>query len=181
MDIDLEILGIKERLGTYDFYTQTGLNPTIQITGFKSGYIDQGFANIVPATAEVHLNFRIVTSQNAAEILKLFENCVALNTPKYIEYEIKAVGLHNPVKLNTSSELFITTAKLLEEIYGKPVFFQNVGGAIPFISDIKEIFGVDTLSVALANSDCNMHGDNENFRIDLIDRGLQFSERFFRM
>ncbi|MDP1743645.1 MAG: M20/M25/M40 family metallo-hydrolase [Candidatus Amesbacteria bacterium] len=166
-------------IGKYDFFTQTGLCPTIEVSGFKSGYIDTGFANIVPATAEVRLNFRIVTSQKPQDILKLFESYVASNTPKYVEYEIKAVGLHNPVKLNTSSELFITTAKLLEGIYGKPVFFQNVGGAIPFISDIKEIFGVDTLSVALANSDCNMHGDNENFRIDLIDLGLQFSERFF--
>lgn len=181
VEIDLNILGINQQLGTYDFYTQTGLTPTIQITGFKSGYIDGGFANIVPATAEVRLNFRIVASQKAEEIFRLFEEYVALNTPKYVHYEMKAFGLHNPVKLNTNSERFVTTAKLLEDIYGKPVFFQNVGGAIPFISDIKEIFGVDTLSVALANSDCNMHGDNENFRIDLIDKGLQFSEKFFRM
>jgi acetylornithine deacetylase/succinyl-diaminopimelate desuccinylase-like protein len=37
---------------TYDFFTQTGLRPTIQVTGIKSGYIDPGYANIVPANAE---------------------------------------------------------------------------------------------------------------------------------
>lgn len=181
VSVDLKSLGIKKRFGKYDFYTQTGLNPTIQITGFKSGYIDSGFANIVPATAEVRLNFRIVTSQKPEIIYKLFQKFVAANTPKYVEYSLEMHGSHNPVKLNTSSKLFTETGKLLTSIYGKPVFFQNVGGAIPFISDIKKIFGIDTLSVALANSDCNMHGNNENFRIDLIEKGLQFSEQFFRM
>lgn len=181
IEIDLENLGIKQQLGTYDFYTQTGLTPTIQITGFKSGYIDGGFANIVPATAEVRLNFRIVASQKPEDVLKLFEEYLIQKTPKYVDHEMKAYGLHNPIKLNTNSELFVTAVKLLEDIYGKPVFFQNVGGAIPFISDVKEIFGIDTLSVALANSDCNMHGDNENFRVDLVEKGLQFSDHFFRI
>lgn len=166
-------------IGKYDFYTQTGLCPTIEVSGFKSGYIDSGFANIVPATAEVRLNFRIVASQNPHEILALFEKYVSENTPEYVKYELSSRGLHNPVKLNTSSEIFVSTAKLLNDIYQKPVFYQNCGGAIPFISDVKEIFGVDTLSVALCNADCNMHGDNENFRLDLIEKGLHFSEMFF--
>ena len=176
---DLDTIGVKKQIGEYDFYTQTGLTPTIQVTGFKSGYIDSGFANIVPASAEVRLNFRIVSSQKPQEILSLFEKYVSKKTPKYIEYELSAHGLHNPVKLNTISKLFVSTANILEEIYTKPVFYQNCGGAIPFISDVKEVFGVDTLSVALANSDCNMHGANENFRIDLIEKGLRFSQLFF--
>lgn len=162
-----------------DFYTQTGLCPTIEVSGFKSGYIDSGFANIVPAIAEVRLNFRIVASQKPHEILALFEKYVSENTPEYVKYELSSRGLHNPVKLNTGSEIFVSTAKLLNDIYQKPVFYQNCGGAIPFISDVKEIFGVDTLSVALCNADCNMHGDNENFRIDLIEKGLKFSNTFF--
>ena len=176
---DLDTIGVKKQIGEYDFYTQTGLTPTIQVTGFKSGYIDSGFANIVPASAEVRLNFRIVSSQKPQEILSLFEKYVSEKTPKYIKYELSAHGLHNPVKLNTISKLFVSTANILEEIYTKPVFYQNCGGAIPFISDVKEVFGVDTLSVALANSDCNMHGANENFRIDLIEKGLRFSQLFF--
>ncbi len=51
-----------------DFYTATGLYPTVQVTGFKSGYVKTGFANIVPAKAEVRLNFRLVSSQKAVNV-----------------------------------------------------------------------------------------------------------------
>ena len=164
-----------------DFFTQTGLRPTIQITGIKSGYIGDGYANIVPATAEARLNFRLVKSQEADNIISKLREFVKQNTPDYIKYELIVGSPHNPVKLNISNPIFGSTISLLEQSFGQPILMKNVGGAIPFVSDIKEIFGVDTLLVPLANDDCNMHGDNENFRIDLIDKGLQFSEKFFTM
>lgn len=177
--VDLKSVGVKAQFGTHDFYSQTGLNPSIEITGFKSGYIDSGFANIVPSSAEVRLNFRIVTSQKPVKIFNLFKQYLAKNTPKFVQYTVEPHGFHNPVKLNSDSEIYKKAEKLLEQIYQHPVFYQNVGGAIPFISDVKETLGIDTLSVSLANSDCNMHGINENFRIDLIEKGLRFSQLFF--
>ena len=69
------------RVNTYltepntDFFTQTGLRPT-KITGIKSGYISDGYANIIPANAEARLNFRLVKSQEAENIIsKLREYC----------------------------------------------------------------------------------------------------------
>jgi acetylornithine deacetylase/succinyl-diaminopimelate desuccinylase-like protein len=64
-----------------DFYTQIGLRPTIQVTGFKAGYISEGYANIVPATAEVRLNFRIVTSQKSKDVIKAFETFSSSSSP----------------------------------------------------------------------------------------------------
>lgn len=181
-----EAVDIKENAGTYklliskgeDFYTKTGLIPTLQITGFKSGYIDSGFANIVPATAEVRLNFRIVTSQKPELVKKSFEKFVKENTPSFIKYELDFAGLHNPIKVNTKSEFVNETEKLLQKVYKSKVNRKNVGGAIPFVADCKEILGVDTLLIPLCNEDCNMHGANENFDINLIKKGLEFSNLF---
>ncbi len=162
-----------------DFFTQTGLRPTVQITGIKSGYISDGYANIIPANAEARLNFRLVKSQDPENIISKLREFVRQNTPTYVQYELIVGTPHNPVKLDISNPIFGSTISLLEQSFGQPILMKNVGGAIPFVSDIKEIFGIDTLLVPLANDDCNMHGDNENFRIDLIDKALQFSERFF--
>lgn len=162
-----------------DFYTQTGLRPTVQLTGIKGGYIGDGYANIVPHEAEARLNFRIVASQKSDKVIEAFRHFVATNIPEYVDYSIDVNGAHNAVKLDTSSELFVSVEKMLTTIYNKPVVKKNVGGAIPFISDVKAILGLDTLSVSLANADCNMHGVDENFRVDLIDKGLEFSESFF--
>lgn len=33
--------------------------------------------------------------------------------------------------------------------------------------------------ISMANEDCKMHGVNENFKIELIKKGLKFSQMFF--
>jgi acetylornithine deacetylase/succinyl-diaminopimelate desuccinylase-like protein len=162
-----------------DFYTQTGLRPTLQVTGLKSGYIGEGYSNIVPATAEARINFRVVKSQKPENILKAFEGFVKKNTPKYVTYSISHRPPHNPVKININTPIAKEARHLLKKVYGSDPVIKYVGGAIPFISSCKEILGVDALSISLGNDDCNMHGVNENFRIDLVEKGLKFSHLFF--
>lgn len=163
-----------------DFYTTTGLYPTIEVTGLKSGYIDEGFANIVPAIAEAKFNFRLVTSQKSKDIYQKFEQFVKEKTPSDVKYQLEATGFHEPVKLDTKEAIFQKARKILADVYGEPILYHCVGGAIPFIGTMKELFAINPLSVGLANQDCHMHGVNENFRIDLIKRGLSFSYCFLK-
>uniref|UniRef100_A0A7C4TKG0 M20/M25/M40 family metallo-hydrolase n=1 Tax=candidate division WWE3 bacterium TaxID=2053526 RepID=A0A7C4TKG0_UNCKA len=162
-----------------DFYTKTGLTPTIQITGFKSGYIDEGYANIVPCEAEVRINFRTVSSQNNGKILKAFKKMIKTETPNYVDYVFSNTEPYNWVKVNTSSEIFDKTREMLKRAYGLAPLTKPVGGGIPVVSDFKEILGKESLLISLGNDDCNMHGVNENYLIDLAERGLKFSEMFF--
>lgn len=165
--------------GKYDFYAQTGLRPTVQVTGFKSGYIGDGFANIVPAETVVKFNFRTAPLQDTQKVIDSFKKFVAENTPDYVEYEMEVHGAHASVYLDTSAEIFTETREILKDVYGKKVFNYHVGGAIPFVAKVKELFGIDAISVGLANEDCNMHGANENFKTDLVQKGLEFSKRFW--
>jgi acetylornithine deacetylase/succinyl-diaminopimelate desuccinylase-like protein len=177
----LNHIGVKKLLteNNYDFYTQTGQRPTLQITGIKTGYIGNGYANIIPATAEARINFRIVASQKPKDVIEAFAHFVKSNTPEYVEYNITTDGLHNPVKIDLTSAIMQEVREKLFEAYDNQPVIRYVGGAIPFVGDIKELFGINTILVPLANDDCNMHGTNENFKIDLITHGLKFSELFF--
>jgi len=163
----------------FDFFTQIGCRPTIQVTGFKSGYINDGFANIVPSTAEARLNFRIVTSQKSQDVIKAFEAFVKEKTPDYVEYKIEVAHSHEPVKINVDSPKAEEVTALLEKTFETKVFKKPVGGAIPIVSDFKTILGKDTLLVSLGNDDCNMHGVNENFNVSLLGKGLKFSKMLF--
>lgn len=175
-----KLAGVKCLLGedNVDFYTLTGLKPTIQITGIKCGYIDQGYANIVPCQSEVRLNVRIVASQKAETIIKNFEKFVAKVTPDYVEYALSFSGQHDPVKIETDNPYLAEVEKILKEIYGGVINRRNVGGAIPFVGDVKTILGVDTLLIPLCNEDCNMHGTDENYEVELAKKSLAFSEAF---
>jgi acetylornithine deacetylase/succinyl-diaminopimelate desuccinylase-like protein len=175
--------GIKRLLAepNTDFFTQTGLRPTIQITGLKSGYLGDGFANIVPATAEVKLNFRIVASQTAQEALDKFTIFAKNNIPNFVDFTIDPDGMHEPIKANISAPIVSEIKAKLEDAFGKPTVFKNVGGAIPFIADVKKVLGIEVIQVPLGNDDCNMHGANENYSLDLIQKALTFSKSFFKI
>ncbi len=162
-----------------DVYSQVGLMPAKSITGFKSGYIGDGYSNIVPNTAEVRLNFRTVSTQNYQDIIEGFKKYVKKKTRPYIEYELEFDPAHNPVKIDISAPKVGAVEKMLTTAFGKEVLIKPVGGAIPVVSDFKEHLGLDCLLISLGNEDCNMHGVNENFKIDIINKGLKFSEMFF--
>ncbi|MEK7595065.1 MAG: M20/M25/M40 family metallo-hydrolase [Patescibacteria group bacterium] len=163
-----------------DFHTQTGLRPTLQVTGIKTGYTGEGYANIIPATAEARINFRTVVSQKEEVALKAFKDFANKNVPKYVDYEISHSVPYGSVKIDISSQKVKEVKKLLKDAFQEEVLVKPVGGGIPVVLDFKEILGVDTLLVSLGNDDCNMHGANENFNIELLEKGLKFSEAFFR-
>jgi acetylornithine deacetylase/succinyl-diaminopimelate desuccinylase-like protein len=89
--------------------------------------------------------------------------------------------MNDGVELSLESTMTKKVIKMLEQVYNKKLLYSHVGGAIPIITDFKQILKKDTISVGLCNSDCNMHGANENFKINLIEKGLEFSKQFFSL
>jgi acetylornithine deacetylase/succinyl-diaminopimelate desuccinylase-like protein len=162
-----------------DFYTRVGLMPTVQVTGIKSGYIGDGYSNIVPNTAEARINFRTVKSQNNEKILEAFKKFVDKNTPKYVDYEITHTEPYESIKVDITAPKVAEVKELLKQAYGETALTKPVGGGLPVVSDFKDQLGLDTLLVSLGNDDCNMHGVNENFDAVLVEKALRFSKLFF--
>lgn len=162
-----------------DFYTQTGLYPTLQISGVSSGYTGAGYANIVPATAEARLNVRTVVGQDPLKNAQAVKAHLLKVLPGYAEVVVDFTGEHDAVRLNLDSGEAKRARKLLAQVYGSEAVTSYVGGAIPIVADFKRLLEVDPLLVPFANDDCNMHGANENFRVDLAEKSLEFSYKWF--
>lgn len=162
-----------------DFFSQTGLRPTLQISGIKTGYTGEGFANIVPATAEFRINGRMVASQDSKKVAEKLKKFLEKSVPKYVDIQVEVSDPYQPIKIDVSSDKAQEVKELLEKAYGKKPILKYVGGGIPIVGDFKEILGKDTLLVSLANEDCNMHGIDENFDISMLKKALVFSEMFF--
>lgn len=178
-----EMLGVKELISAngVDFYTQTGLYPTLQVTGVSSGYTGDGFANIVPATATAKLNVRIVGGQDPQAIYEALAAHLKSQVSDYAELTLAVDGIHEAVVLNLDTPAAATATQLLAEVYGADPITLYIGGAIPVVHDFQNVMGKPTLLIGLGNDDCNMHGADENFRIDLIHKGLAFSTRLLSM
>src|SRR5258706_14726472 len=69
-----------------DFYSQTRLYPTLQVTGINAGYTEIGYANIVPFKAKAKINVRLVASQRPEDIAKKIAKFIKAKNPKKVEY-----------------------------------------------------------------------------------------------
>jgi len=178
----LDAAGVKsfKKESAYDFYTQTGLRPSIIVTGIKGGYIGEGYANIVPCECEARINFRVVAPQNPKKCLELFEKFIKENLPNYVDFEFRPNDPYRGYFSDPESEDFKTVEQTLKEIFNSnKVVHRFVGGGIPIVTCFKEILGKDTIMLPLASHDCNMHGVDENFDLELLKQALNFSEKFF--
>jgi acetylornithine deacetylase/succinyl-diaminopimelate desuccinylase-like protein len=177
----IKLSGVKVllTLKNYDFYTQTGCLPTLEISGIKGGYIGEGFANIVPGNAEAKINVRTVAGQKTENILKSIKIHLQKNLPKYTNLKIEMGSFGDAIKLDSECEVAMEIEKTLEKIYKKKVLKKYVGGSIPILGDMQNILKTKVISVSLGNDDCNMHGVDENFKVNLVEKGLEFAETFW--
>lgn len=162
-----------------DFYTQIGKRPTIQITGLDTGYTGRGFSNIIPHKACAWLNIRVAPSQKIETVLKAVISFLEKNTPKHVDLFIEYSECWNPIEIKHENELVEEIKKLLLSIYRKKTIENYVGGSLPIVGVFKEVLCQNPISISLANEDCNMHGIDENIKIENVKKGLEFSEKFF--
>ncbi|MFA5748288.1 MAG: M20/M25/M40 family metallo-hydrolase [Candidatus Absconditabacterales bacterium] len=171
-------LGVKSIFKTkdFDFLIKVGLSPSLQITGIFGG----GETNIIPGIASVNLNFRTVKSQNNEKIINSFKQRIKFNIPEYVDYEIKIGENFDPCKLNIDNQYVQKADSILKTVYGKSVIYKYSGGSIPILNLFEKYLGSKTVLIPLANEDSNPHGTNENFDVNLIEKGLLFSYQYFK-
>lgn len=177
----IKLAGVKQllTLKNLDFFTQTGCLPTLEISGIKTGYIGEGFANIVPSVAEARINLRVVPNQKTLDVLNLVNKHILQNTPKYVDVKIEMESHGDSIKLDNDCEVAEEIKKLLQKSYGKKVLNKYVGGSIPILGKFQKILKTKVISVSMGNDDCNMHGTDENFKVDLVQKGLNFAHNFW--
>lgn len=165
--------------GKYDFFTQVGLRPTLEISGIQTGYTGEGFANIVPAKTDIRINGRTVFPQKTADIMKKVVSHIKASVPSYVTVQVTAESHGNPVMVDTTSPLAKEILNTLEKTYKQKPVIKYVGGSIPIVGMFQQMLKTPVYLVSLANEDCNMHGVHENFDIKLLHKAVSFSRAFF--
>ncbi len=163
----------------FDPYTQVGLRPSIQVTGFNSGYTGEGYKNGIHAKATLKINFRLVRNQDPEKIAELFRKYLRETLPDYADFEMEVDDIHTGVKLNLDNNYVRKAQEILAKAYATQPLLKYSGGGLPIVTYFEEALTVPQVLVPLANEDCNMHGANENFNLDDVEKSLRFSSEFF--
>ena len=162
-----------------DFYTKTGLLPSIEVTGIQSGYAGEGYRNAIPHKALAKINVRLSPTQDPQRVFASFKKFLKKITPDYIDWDINCDQSGKGVFVEVDNEHVAGAKKILETVWQKPVALKYVGGSLPIITFFKDNLDLPTLSIPLVNEDCNMHGANENFELSYLEKAMEFSKIFF--
>ncbi len=177
----LTIAGVKRLTldkGIKNVVTQTGLTPTIQVTGLQTGYMGEGYRNSIPGKASAKINFRLVRSQDNTKVMEAVTRHIRGVLPDYAEFTFRMDNPFSGVKLDLQSKEVKRTKLLLEKIYGKQCFFKFSGGGLPIATLFSEILRIPCVLVPLANEDCRMHATDENYDLVYLTKAMEFSKRF---
>ncbi len=162
-----------------DFYTTIGLEPSIEVTGFQGGYIGEGFKNVIPSKSTARISIRIVQNQTTKEIVVKVTQFIKNNIPDYVDFELREGTHYEAFKLDISHEKVKKSENLLKKVYGDKIIYNYVGMTLPIAKYFDEILQIPILMIPIANEDGRMHGVDENFEIDKIKKGFEFSKLFF--
>lgn len=109
-------------------------------------------------------------NQTSRKALGAFDQWLQTTLPEYVEYELEIGSMYEPVKIDTNNFYIKKAESVLQQVFDKPIFYKYSGGGLPMVDILDRVLGIKPVLIPLVNEDCNAHGVNENFDIELIEK-----------
>ena len=173
-----ELAGVTELFGEKDFTTieRIGARPTAEVNGIGSGYQGAGTKTVLPKEATAKLTFRLVADQDPAVILAAAEEYLRNQTPAGVLLEIVTGHAGAAYQSDPNSPDGLAARKALAGAFGAEPLLLRDGGSIPILATLKEILGVDSYLLGLANPDSRIHSPDENMLIENFLGGIRMNQ-----
>lgn len=178
---------VKERLGIPEFIR--GLSgvaalkkhlyePTCTICGFRSGYIEEGSKTVLPSTATVKLDFRLVRNLTPELVVELLRQ--HLDRRGFEDIEIApGVGEHS-ARAPLDAPIVKAAVAAAEAVYGqRPVIYPTMGGSGPMYP-LSEALGIPAVLAGIGYAGVNVHAPNENIRLADYFEGIRYIGELIR-
>lgn len=149
--------------------------PTAEINGMWGGHTGPGGKTIVPAQAHAKLSFRLVASQEPADVIAGLREYVRDHTPPGIESMVIAAGPGvRPCFAPMGSPAVRAGLRAMERAFGTEVLFTREGGSGPE-ADLADILAAPLVFVAVGLDSDRIHAPNERVDMSLLLKGAEAS------
>ncbi len=180
-------MGIAEadRVGTT--YQEALQYPSLNVRGMLSGWVGEETRTIVPSSATVEMDIRLVLESDPDRLIGLVKDHIAdqgyhivagkPSSQERAQYDrICTFDAHTSYKAyrtDFDSEVGIWLSKAMKKAFGKdPIMQRTSGGSIPISPFVVEL-GVPAVTVPTVNRDNNQHSPNENIRLGNYFDGIK--------
>jgi acetylornithine deacetylase/succinyl-diaminopimelate desuccinylase-like protein len=189
-ELPLDVPALQKDLGVTlppDYLDRIMFHPTLTIRGLHSGFLGKEANTVIPHTATVLLEVRMVKNQRWDKVYRrVLEHIRAQgftvlerDEPLPDELRGKAVRVvstagYDPAK--TPLDLPISRAVIasVERAHGgeRAVLMPTLGGSVPIYA-FTDILQVPTVLVPYANANNRQHSPNEHLRLDHLFQGVR--------
>ena len=172
-----KLAGVIELFGEKGFTTieRIGARPTAEVNGIGGGYQGPGTKTVLPKEAFAKVTFRLVADQDPDVILAAAEEYLRAQTPPGVLLEVMAGHSGAAYQSDPNSRDGLAARKALAEAFGAEPLLLRDGGSIPILATLKEILGVDSYLLGLANPDSRIHSPDENMLIENFLGGIRMN------
>jgi len=172
-----ELAGVTQLVGEKGFSTieRIGARPTAEVNGIGGGYQGAGTKTVLPKEAFAKLTFRLVADQDPAVILAAAEEYLRSQTPPGVLLEVITGHSGAAYQSDPNSPDGLASRKALAGAFGAEPLLLRDGGSIPILATLKEILGVDSYLLGLANPDSRIHSPDENMLIENFLGGIRMN------
>ena len=160
--------------------------PSLNIDGFASAHVGAQHTNVIPPTATVNIDMRLVKGldwktqqQRVVDYIKSQDYFVTSAAPDnqtlishpyvaFVQLDDGYNAVRTPMDLPIAQEV----VSAVESARGPVVKLPTMGGSVP-LEMIEKTLGVQTVTVPIANYDNNQHSSNENIRLQNLWNGIE--------
>ncbi len=146
--------------------------PAITITGIDAPTVLNASNTLVPSVT-VKVSARIAPGQEASEAYAAIEKHLRAQDAFGAHLDILDVDLGNGFLVDTSGWAVAEAKDAMREAWGRPAVDTGVGGSIPFISDLVEVFpAAQILITGVEDPDSRAHSPNESLHLGVFQRAI---------
>jgi acetylornithine deacetylase/succinyl-diaminopimelate desuccinylase-like protein len=169
--------------------------PSLNIRGMASSRIGAQASNVIPISATVTIDMRLVkgmdhekTAQRLVEHVRKQGFFVVDHEPSAEERRTHAkvakvtvhAGGYNGVRTSMDLPISQEVIRTVQSARGSPVLLPTTGGSAP-LDMMERALGTRTISVPIANHDNNQHSFNESIRIQNLWDGIELMAALLTM
>lgn len=160
--------------------------PSLNIRGLASAGVGEQSRNVIPTSATVSMDVRLVKGMHHARTREKILAHVRAQGYHIVEAEpdeatrmkypkicrVSPASGYNGVRAPMESPVARKVIDAVRTAHGEPVLLPTLGGSLP-IAPIVEVMQAPVIIVPIANHDNNQHGHNENIRIQNLWDGIE--------
>ncbi|VXB34426.1 Acetylornithine deacetylase/Succinyl-diaminopimelate desuccinylase [Arthrobacter sp. 9AX] len=162
---DASVLDGVRLAGTGSIASRLWTKPALSIIGFDAPAVDVASNTLLPR-ARAKFSLRLAPGQSPQEAMEAVRRHIEANAPFGAEVTFTPGESGNPFRTDTSSAAATLAMWALGEAWGVPAVETGIGGSIPFIADLTELYpDVQILVTGVEDPDSRAHSANESLHL----------------